>query len=122
MKGIRKAMTAPNDSTQDPSAVPATNPPPVDTPPAQPVPQHAAPQRPVIIQSNNGDVLSAVNALPEKLVDAVRELIPQSAPTPSAQQPQSQSGTQTPPATPVTADSPAKRRSVGEWFFGVNKR
>jgi hypothetical protein len=109
-------MTAPTD----PSNVPATNPPPVDTPPAQPA-QPSAPQRqPVIVQSDNSSVLNAVNALPERLVDAVRELIPQSPP-PSTGQNAPQTDTPTPPATPTAQSVPARRRSPGEWFFGINK-
>lgn len=108
----------------DPNSVPPTNPAPVDTPPAQPPaqqpPVQSSPRPPVVVQHDNSSVLNAVNALPERLVDAVRELLPQSAPTPPAQQQTQTPQPQTPPATPPAA--PAKRRSAGEWFFGVNKR
>jgi hypothetical protein len=104
---------------------PATNPPPASAPPAEPPAPPAPPAPPR--QDGTGSVLAAVNALPERLVDAVRELIPQQPPAP--QQPAQQQSTQdTPPAStpPASAASSTpnagKRRSVGEWFLGMPKR
>lgn len=102
----------------EPITPPATNPPPVTEPPATP----PAP-KPVVHQAppESGNVLAAVNALPEKLVDAVRELIPQNPPAPPAPPAQqNQPPVNQPPATPRPAET-GKRRSVGEWFFGVKK-
>lgn len=108
-------MTLPND-------VPQTNPAPTDVPPAQQPPAQQppaqnSPRPPVVVQSDNSHVLNAVNSLPEKIVDAVRELIPQPAPTPPAtQNPQTQVAQPTTPQQSATS-----RRSAGEWFFGVKR-
>jgi hypothetical protein len=119
IEGKRKTMTAPND----PSNVPATNPAPVDVPPVQPAqqqpPSQNSPRPPVVVQNDNSNVLNAVNSLPEKIVDAVRELIPQSAPASPATPSQPQQPA-TPQTTPQT-DATGNRRSVGEWFFGVKR-
>lgn len=97
---------------------PATNPPPAATPPPEP---QAPPQPPAPPRQDS--VLAAVNALPERLVDAVRELIPQQPPAPQqpAQQPETPPAS-TPPASAAssTADTP-KRRSFGEVWFGMRK-
>lgn len=103
---------------------PVTNPPPATTPPADP-PTPPSPQPPPAT-NNSGSILAAVNALPEKLVDAVRELIPQQAPQQQQQQqqtpPAQQQQQQTPPASAGTNQPDTrKRRTFGEVWFGINR-
>lgn len=100
---------------------PVTNPPPAPAPPADP----PAP-RPVTVQTGQMDltpVLNAVGSLPEKLADAVRELIPQQPAAPSTTD-NKITETATPPATGGDQNTggntmPTKRRSFGAWFLGV---
>jgi hypothetical protein len=95
---------------------PQTDLPPQTAPPPEPQPQQV--QRPAVHVQNNQPVLDAITALPEKLVDAVREftqhVTPPTPPEPPQQQQQQQQSPQPAPQQEV-----ARRRTVGDWFFGV---
>lgn len=115
-----------------------TNPPPQITPPAnppaqqpQPPGQHQQTVPPVPPQQPSNfaqGLTTALEALPEKVANAVEESWKRTFPEPQvqqqpAQQPQGQQTapqSQQPAGQPVTPQSPvepAKRKSVGEWWF-----
>lgn len=126
-----------NEGQQQPPA----QPPAPQQPPAQQPPQQPPAQRPPV-QVNTGpdltELVTKLQALPEQLVNSVREAFPPAAPP--AQQPGGQgsgtaggqgSGTSnTPPVSQVppaaSAGTPPKPMSLRErgqrWFFGIGER
>lgn len=106
-------MSQPLPETQNPETQPANTPPPA--PPAAPAspqpasPAPAPPASPEPARRRIGDaqdaafqnIYDAISALPEKIVDAVREVTP---PAPVVNKPEETQGT--------------KRRSFADWWFG----
>lgn len=87
----------------------------------QPQQQQQQPQQTQQPQHNGADVLDAVNALPEKMVAAIREAFP--APQQQQSPPQQQQTQQTQQQTQQTQQQnatrePGRKRFV-EWWFGL---
>lgn len=76
-------------------------------------PQQNAPQHSPV--QSRADILSAVNSLPDKIVDAIREAFP-SQPEPAQQQQQQQQNASE--QQTVTEQQPGKKNSFAEWWFG----
>jgi hypothetical protein len=125
-------MTTPGNPQDNPQSNPQQNPP--QNPPAQHTappqqqptpapPQHSAPGAPV---QNFGDVLTTLNALPEKIVNAIREATqpaqapqqPQTNPQQQTQKTEPQGGAQGSgdPQQPAKHEPP-QRKSFSEWWF-----
>jgi hypothetical protein len=126
-------MSQPNqvDPPQQTDTPPVNNPG-NNQPPQQP-PNSGQGQRPQVnVHTDNTPVLDAVNSLPEKLGDVVKELFQTVKPPDQPQQPQQQ---QQPPQTPQTPPPPQQQQQptpqqpvgqkpgrVASWFFGLGKQ
>lgn len=92
----------------------------LDTPPAWYTnpPQHSTPQQqqsPPSYSGGNSDLAQKLDALPEKIVNAIREATGQNRPQQQQQPPAA------PPATPPAAqtpDTPPKEKTFAEKWFG----
>lgn len=116
-----------NQSEQQPQNPPT---PPAPTPPA-PTPQNQQQRPPVVVQQNSGlqEAVANLQALPEQLVNAMREAFPPAAPPkPTAEPPKPPDAvppvSQVPPAP--SAGTPPRELSLRErgqrWFFGNGGR
>jgi periplasmic protein TonB len=97
-----------------------TNPtdPPVDPPKPPDPPKPVDPPKPPVVVNDNQGLLAAINALPEKLANAVKELAPDPLP-PAVDPPKpvDPPKTTTPPNPPTTVEPP-KRRTFAQWYKG----
>lgn len=133
-------MTTP--SNQNPPATPPANPPgnePANPPAAPPPPSPAPPQQsgPVPPQyqqhanaqapgTNFGEVMNTLNAMPEKIVNAIREATqPPKPPAQPAQgqgtqgqQTTAQAGAQDPAQGAANAGKSPGRKTFADWWFG----
>lgn len=90
----------------------------MDTPPSwyHTPPAHHSPPQNTPQSTGNSDLLQAIQAMPEKVVRAIREATGQNQPQQTAPPPQ-----QTPPPpqpSQSTQDTPPKVATFGEWWFG----
>lgn len=115
-------MTQPNETQATPPETPVTNPAPVAQPPAQTTPPPVsvpAPQTPQFFQTLG----QSLEALPERVANAVREAAISLPQPPATQQPNTPQQPSTSPATtPATSQTPVqppKRKSVADWWFGA---
>jgi hypothetical protein len=121
-------MTEPQPQTSPPPATNPDNSQPNNAPPAQ-QPQQQQP-RPVVVNSQpNQEVMTAINALPEKMASVFKEIF--NPPQATAQQPQS---TQQPQSMQQPAQQPAQqptqqstqqqpsRWNFGKWYLTGNGR
>lgn len=110
-------MGTPTEPTEPtPAPAPATT---TTTPaPSTPAP---APTQPTPAQQNDPsfrEMMAAVNALPEKLVDSFREAFQSQAPKETTAPAKTESTQQATSETSTQTVEPGKKRSLAHWWFG----
>jgi hypothetical protein len=95
-------VSEPTEGT--PTEAPAPTPTPAPTSTPTPAPTPAPVPTPTPARSTNDDIRSQLAALPEQIVNAIREAMP--APVSE------------PKATEEPKDEPKKGKTFAEWFFG----
>lgn len=113
-------MTGPNSTPTQPSNEnPPSPPPPPPPPPAQqpmfPAAQHQ--QTPSISQADGAAIMNAMAALPERIVNGIREATQAAAPPPPKAEPPKQETVKVEPPKndPTPPNAP---KSFAEWWFG----
>ncbi len=94
-------------ATSQPSSQPSTNP---ETQSPAPPPSTSSPApsgtpTPATSRNDNGDVIAAINAMPERITNALREALQPAKPA------------ETPPPATSTPNEPGKPKSFSEWWF-----
>lgn len=107
----------PDNTEQTPAAPqPATPAPPTPAPtaPPSPPPTAARPDNPFSVEQTLRSIADTLAALPERVVNGVREAGQASPPPPVVNTPQP---TNQPPAGASAQTATAKKRTFGDWWF-----
>lgn len=107
-------MTEPAQPETNPPPANVTNPPPADPAP-RPIVVTPQPQSPALHETMQS-VVNTITALPEKIVDALRESTPRAPEPPPAPATQPATNPTAPP--PSTEDVRTTRQRWQDWWFG----